>query len=111
MNNIYLIYGTEEYLIKKELSKIIDKSNINIDNIVRYNLNEVNVSNVIEEASTISMFDDIKFIICENCLFLTGSNKKEIDHDIDSLIKYINNPFSDVYLVFIVKKRDYIYFF
>ena len=105
MNNIYLIYGTEEYLIKKELSKIIDKSSINIDNIIRYNLNEENVSKVIEEASTISMFDDIKFIICENCSFLTGSNKKEIDHDIDSLVKYINNPFSDVYLVFIVNEE------
>ena len=102
MNNIYLIYGTEEYLIKKELSKIIDNSNINKDNIIRYNLNEVNVSNVIEEASTISMFDDNKFIICEECSFLTGSTKKEIDHNIDSLIKYINNPFSDVYIVFIV---------
>ena len=105
MNNIYLIYGTEEYLIKKELSKIIDKSNINIDNIIRYNLNEENISKVIDEASTISMFEDIKFIICENCSFLTGSNKKEIDHDIDSLVKYINNPFSDVYLVFIVNEE------
>ena len=102
MNNIYLIYGDEEYLIKKELSKIIDKSNIIRDNIIRYNLNEVNISNVIDEACTVSMFDDIKFIICENCSFLTTINKKEIEHDTDSLIKYINNPFDDVYLVFVV---------
>ncbi|MBQ9024235.1 MAG: DNA polymerase III subunit delta [Bacilli bacterium] len=105
MNNIYLIYGNEEYLIKKELSKIINDSNVIEDNIIRYNLNEVNVIEVLDEASTISMFDSNKLIICEDCSFLTGDNKKEINHDIESLIKYINNPFNDVYLIFIVKRE------
>ena len=105
MNNIYLIYGNEEYLIKKELSKIIDDSKINTDNIIKYDLNEENVSNVVEEACTISMFDDKKFIICENCNFLSSSEKKELNHDIDSLSKYIENPFNDVYIVFIVNNE------
>jgi len=105
MNNIYLIYGNENYLIKKELSKIIDNSNVIDDNIIRYNLDEVNIIDAIDEACTISMFDSNKVIICENCSFLTGDNKKEINHDIDSLIKYINNPFDDVYLIFIVNNE------
>jgi len=105
MNNIYLIYKNENYLIKKELSKIIDNSNVIDDNIIRYNLDEVNIIDAIDEACTISMFDSNKVIICENCSFLTGDNKKEINHDIDSLIKYINNPFDDVYLIFIVNNE------
>lgn len=105
MSNIYLIFGDESYLINKELKKIIDNSNVISDNIIRYNLDEVNVSLALEEASTISMFDSKKLIICEECTFLTGENKKEINHDIDSLIRYINNPFDDVYLVFIVQKE------
>ena len=105
MKNIYLIYGLEDYLINKELKKIIDENNIIEDNITKYNLDIENVINAIEEASIVSMFDSKKIVICEGCSFLTGDNKKEINHDIDSLIKYINNPFTDVYLVFIVRKE------
>lgn len=105
MNNIYLIFGLEDYLIKKELNKIISDSNVLSDNIIRYNLDEVNVSLALEEASTVSMFDSKKVVICEGCTFLTGENKKEVNHDIDSLIRYINNPFDDVYLIFVVRKE------
>lgn len=103
MDNLYLIYGDEEYLIKKELNNIIDKSDVIEDNIIKYNLDEVNVSNALEEASMISMFDSKKVVICEGCNFLTGENKKEVNHDIESLTKYINNPFEDVYLIFVVR--------
>lgn len=105
MENIYLIYGNENYLIKKKLDEIITKNNIEKDNIIRYNLDEVNVSEAIIEASTVSMFQTSKLIICEECKFLTGENKKEINHNIDMLLEYINHPFSDVYLVFIVEKE------
>lgn len=105
MNNIYLIFGDEPYLITSNLNNIINDSDILSDNIIKYNLDEVDVSLALEEASTISMFDSKKLIICEGCTFLTGENKKEINHDIDSLIKYINNPFDDVYLIFIVQKE------
>lgn len=105
MSNVYLIYGNEPFLIDKELTKIIEKTNVISDNIIRYNLEEVNVSAALEEASTVSMFDSEKVVICDGCTFLTGENKKEINHDIDSLSKYINNPFSDVYLIFIVQKE------
>lgn len=105
MNNIFLIYGNEDYLIKKELDNILKNGNILEDNIITYNLDETNVINALEEASTVSMFDSKKAVICEGCTFLTGENKKEINHDIDSLIKYINNPFDDVYLIFIVRRE------
>ncbi len=103
MDNIYLIYGLEDYLIDIEIKKIISKFNAQTENIVRYNLDETNVSDVIEDACTISMFESNKLIICEKCNFLTGENKKDIDHDITSLIKYINNPFDDVCIIFIVR--------
>lgn len=105
MSNIYLIYGDENYIIKNELNKIIDNSNVVEDNIIKYNLDEVNVSDVIDEACMISMFDSKKVIICEKCSFLTVENKKEINHDIDSLIRYINSPFEDVYLIFVVENQ------
>ena len=105
MDNLYLIYGIEDYIIDEAIKKIITDNNIIDDNIIKYNLDEVNVSLALEEASTVSMFDSKKLVICEGCTFLTGENKKEINHDIDSLIKYINNPFTDVFLVFVVRKE------
>ena len=105
MDNLYLIYGIEDYIIDEAIKKIITDNNIIDDNIIKYNLDEVNVSLALEEASTVSMFDSKKLVICEGCTFLTGENKKEINHDIDSLIKYINNPFTDVFLVFVVGKE------
>ena len=105
MNNIYLIYGSENYLIKKELSKIIDNSNLEEGSIVKYNLDEVNVSNVIDEASMVGLFSSEKLIICENSNFLTSDSKKSIDHDIDLLEKYIEKPYKDVTIVFIVNNE------
>ena len=105
MNNIYLIYGNENYLIKKELSKIIENSNVTEDSIIKYNLDEVNVSNIIDEASMVGLFSESKLIICENSNFLTSENKKTIDHDIDSLEKYIEKPFDDTIIVFIVNNE------
>lgn len=103
MDNVYLIYGDEDYLIDKEIKSIINKFNSSLENIVKYNLDESNVKDAIEDACTISMFECNKVIICEKCNFLTGENKKEINHDIDSLVKYINNPFNDVALIFVVR--------
>lgn len=103
MNNIYLIYGDEDYLIENELKNIIKKNNSSIENISRYNLDESNVRDAVEDALTISMFENTKIIVCEKCNFLTGENKKEVNHDIDSLIKYINNPFDDTILIFVVR--------
>lgn len=103
MDNVYLIYGDEEFLIDKEIKNIINKFNSSIENVARYNLDESNVREAIEDVCTISMFETNKIVICEKCNFLTGENKKEVNHDIDSLIKYINNPFSDSVLIFVVR--------
>ena len=103
MNNIYLIYGNEEYLIKTELNKILDNLNSLTDNIIKYNLDESTIGDILLEVSTVSMFSDKKIVICENSNFLTSESKK--DEEIDSLMKYINNPFEDVYLIFIVNNE------
>ena len=103
MNNLYLIYGDEEYLIKKELSDIISKIEINEENIVNYNMNESDISDILEEACTVGLFSNEKVIICDYCNFLSSDSKKDNSDQIDSLIKYINNPFDYVKIIFIVR--------
>ena len=83
--NTYLIYGNDYGLIKREIDKIIN----GIIDVVKYDLSASNVSEVIEEASCMSLFGDKKAVIGENALFLTGTNTS-VNHDIDYLTSYVN---------------------
>ncbi len=98
----YLIFGDEEYLINKEIKDIIKKNNITNDDIIYYDLEKDKVDNALIDASTISMFMNNKLIICDNSSFLTGDSKKDMNHDLDYLINYLNNPSDFSYMIFVV---------
>ena len=102
--NLFLIYGLENYLIDKKINEIIKKSNVVSDNIIRFNLEEDSIYNVLLEASTVSMFSDKKIIIADNCLFLSAKSSLT-DDEVKELLKYVNNPFEDVTLIFIVREE------
>lgn len=97
---IYLLYGTEKLLIEQETNKIIDKININPDNIIKYNLENTLINNVIEDAETYSMFDDKKVIIVENSYIFTG--KKGIEQNVELLESYFNNYNPDTIVIFTI---------
>ena len=86
MENIYLIYGSDYSLIKRRIN-LIKKDN---QELVRYDLTECNVSELIDDASSISMFGEEKLLIGENALFLT-SNVDPISHNLDYLEKYLTS--------------------
>ena len=102
--NLYLIYGLENYLIDEKLNEIYKKTKVENDNIIRFNLDEDSIYQVLLEASTVGMFSDKKLIIVDNSNFLTSS-KSISDDEINELNKYIDNPFEDVTLVFIVREE------
>lgn len=100
---IYVVYGTEEFLINQEINKIVNKHKIDKININKYNLEFTLIDDVIEDASMISLFSDIKAIVVDNAYILTGQIKKnELNHNIDNLIKYINNPNTSTILIFTI---------
>lgn len=101
MNNIFLIYGNEDYLINKSLNDILKECNSK-DNISRYNLDIDSIESALIDASTVSMFDDKKIIICDNANFLTADGSLEND---SNLLRYIENAFKEVILIFIVRKE------
>ena len=94
MNNIYLIYGNDYSLIKKEIDKIAKGKS----DVLRYDLSEVNVEEALDEASCASLFGDAKVVIGENALFLT-SNSNGIEHNLDYLTKYVNYENHDNILI------------
>ena len=99
----YLIYGLENYLIKKNINKIIDELKVTSDEIINLDMNYDSINDLIMEASTINMFSTKKLIICDNSTFLSSSSDK--NDDIDELIKYIENAFKDTYILFILREE------
>lgn len=99
---IYLLYGLEDFLIKKELYKI--KSKFDINDISEYDLEEVNLKNIVDDASSMSLFSNERLIIVSNSIIFTGSSKKR--DDIKYLEEYLNNPNSSSTLVFIVNSES-----
>ena len=95
---IYLLYGEEEFLIKKELDKI--KKDFNINDISTYDIDDINIKNIVDDASSMSLFSNKRLIIVNNAYIFTGSSKKR--DDIKYLEEYINNPNNSTTIVFIV---------
>ena len=59
---IYLFYGEEQLLINNAINKIIKDNNIDEVNISRYNLEEVLLKDIVEDANTTSLFNDKKLV-------------------------------------------------
>ena len=94
--NFYLLYGLDKSIINREIDIIKDKLLIKDNDVIYYNIEDINV--IVEEALTVSMFSLNKFIIIDSTSYL--SQKKEIN-DIDLLENYFNGYNSNSYLVFI----------
>ena len=81
----YLLYGKERFLIDKEVKKIVN--NIDSINISKYNLEIDSIDEIIEDATTISLFASNKIIIVENA-FVFARTQKKLDN-IELLEKYL----------------------
>ena len=103
MNNFYLIYGPDRSIINNELNKVIDK--LKIDDIVKYDMTNSSLLDVIEDASTVGLFSNNKIIILDDCYFLSAN--KTIDN-LESLEKYIEkyNPNNYCILISYAEKVD-----
>ena len=79
---MYLLYGLEKYLIDEEIKKIIKDNNIDSININKYNLENTLLEEIIDDASTISLFQDKKIIIVENAYIFSASGSKKYKNKI-----------------------------
>lgn len=89
--NFYLFYGLNRGFINKRVNDIIDKYNIDSNNIIKYNFKDNCIDDVLEEASMNSMFALNKLILIESNL------KEEIDTD--KLESYMKNFNPNTYII------------
>lgn len=98
--NVYLIHGSDRFIIKTKLDQIVKKFNVDEFNITTYDAEEQNIADAIDDASTIPFMSDLKIIIIKSAYFVsTEKPKKEIKHDLDALSRYISNPFETSILI------------
>lgn len=98
MKNIYLFSGKEELMIKTKIDKLVSSLTTNQFNITSYDMQQNNVAMAIQDALTPPFLADNKVVIINNPIFLT-KQKSEIEHRIDSLIDYLNNPLDTTVLI------------
>lgn len=94
---LYLLYGDVLYLINKEITKIIEQNKIEDINISKYELDSTNFKDIIEDASTISLFSDKKLIIVDNAYIFTSKDKAG---DVSIFEEYFNNYNPDTIIIF-----------
>lgn len=101
MNNLNLIIGEDKELVNFYLYEIVKKIDIDDDDKINYDLNISMLSDILDEASMISLFSNKKLIIGNNF-----SIDKLTDNDLDYLNRYLNNLNKDVYIILIANKID-----
>lgn len=100
---IYLVQGTETYLaelFKTELTNQLIQSEDDQFNYATFDMEEQSLAEAIEEAETIPFFGDYRLVFIENPYFLTAEKKNTgLDHDLASLIRYLEQPSPSTILV------------
>ena len=96
---VYLLYGTNDFAIQKEIEKItkdFDKMNIS-----KYDLTEDDIKDIISDAETFSMFADSKVVIAENAAIFTSSGSG----DLETLENYLAHINPNTILIFTVNEE------
>lgn len=98
--NVYLFHGTDTFIIKSKINNIINKYGVDDFNVSNYDMEEVNLSDAINDAETIPFMSEQKIVIIRNAFFLTTeAPKKAINHDVDKLKRYLDNPVEETLLI------------
>lgn len=103
LSNIYLVLGTEVFLQEQVREALIKRLAIeeNDLNFAQFDLSEVSVSELLGEVESSPFFGDYRLVFAENPFFLTGEKPKNApENDLDSLIRYLENPLETTILIF-----------
>lgn len=100
-NNLNLIIGDNLELVNFYLSEIMNKIGYEEEKKIEYDMSVNSLSDILDEASMISLFSNEKIII-GNDFNISNIKNEEIDY----LDRYIKNINKDVYIILIASKID-----
>ncbi|HEU4964953.1 MAG TPA: DNA polymerase III subunit delta [Bacilli bacterium] len=92
---VYLFYGTEA-LLMDELTEAIQQvalpEGIDDFNFMKFHYDETPVQVAVQEAETIPFMAERKFVLINNCGAFTSAKAPRVDHNLDALQRYLENP-------------------
>lgn len=105
-DSVYLLQGTEMYLnklFKTEITQQIIKTEDDLLNYSSFDLDEIPLQQALAEAETLPFFGEYRLVFIEHPMFLTSERKvpNGIEHDLESLTHYLENPSPTTILVII----------
>lgn len=99
---IYVVIGEEKYLaqkVKKSFLSLIPDEEKEF-NVGQYDMQQTPLSVALNDAKSVPFFGERRLVIINNPYFLTGErNKIKIEHDLNELIDYVNDPLQSTILV------------
>ncbi|MCI8466843.1 MAG: DNA polymerase III subunit delta [Bacilli bacterium] len=92
--NVYLFETSSRILLEEQIAKILKGST----NKIIYNAEISTMEDILEEASYVSMFGEMKYCIVKNANFFGSSKLKEKEEEL--LLNYLENPYPLCTLIF-----------
>ncbi len=103
-NSIYLIKSNDSVYIDESIKNILRDQYLDDEALVKYDLEETNVSKVIEDLDTYGFLQDRKVVVAINPPFLSSKQiKTNIEHDDLAFARYIASPNPDNVLIVVSK--------
>ena len=91
---VILISTDSVHLLEEKLNDLIPAYSV----VVRYNMKETSLNDVLEEASYVSLFDDMKYLVVKNSDFFGKSKLTEKEEQ--SFLSYLDNPYPCTTIIF-----------
>lgn len=103
-NKLYLIKSNDPVYIEESLKDIVAKEKLSLEELIKYDMDLVNVAKAIEDLDTYNFLTEKKIVAIYNPPFMASREKKDdLEHDEDSFIKYIEHPSPENVLIVISK--------
>ena len=100
MNNCYFIENIDDLVIDKKIDELIKKTGFTNINKTIYDLENVPLSNALEDLDTYNFLEDKKIIIIRGLDKISITKQEyDIESDLEHLYKYIENPTPDNLLI------------
>ena len=101
---IYIVQGKEDYLQNWARQVFLESVVAPEDqelNVGRFNMEEISVQTAVEDAESVPFFGDRRLVMIDKPYFLTGEKEKaKIDHQLERLQFYLENPLDSSVVVF-----------
>lgn len=103
MKNNYLLESEDNYLVSMKIEELIDKCLFKDSPVHSYDMEEVPLSNALEDLDTYGLFSEKKVIIVSNIESLTvEGNEKDIEH----FLKYFKDSLDTILVIVTARKLN-----